>query len=160
MKPKFNKIKLLIGILLVLFGIAITCFVFCQENRQNRENVVVEATVTGCVMTYEEYDVVDSEYDREYRIDVEYTYDGETYESFVEYSSEKRVGKKIKIHINPDDPTETDGMYGGLTDYIATILFCAVPFLLVGVLLVISALKNRKKTQQGGQAKISSQVSE
>lgn len=151
MKPKFNKIKLLIGILLVLFGVATTYFVFYQENRQNRENVVVEATVTSCVMTYEEYDIVDGDHDREYRIGVKYTYNGETYESSIDYSSEKRVGKKIKIHINPDDPTETDGMYGGLTDYIATILFCAVPLFLAGVGLVISAFKNRKKAQQGSQ---------
>ena len=55
----------------------------------------------------------------------------------------RKRGKKIKIHINPDNPIETDGMYGGLTDYIATILFGAVPFSLAGIYLVISAFKNR-----------------
>ncbi len=146
---KVNKLKLVIGILLILFGILISYLVINQENRQNRENTVVEATVISCVMTYEEYDIVDGGYDREYRIGVKYTYNGENYESSVDYSSKESIGKKIKIHINPDDPIETDGMYGGLTDYIAPILFCAVPFALVGVYLVISTLKIRNSVRQG-----------
>lgn len=146
---KFNKLKLFIGILLILLGIFMSGFVINRENRQNRENVVVEATVTSCVMTYEEYDIVDGGYDREYRIGVKYTYNGENYESSVDYSSKESIGKKIKIHINPDNPIETDGMYGGLTDYIATILFGAVPFSLAGVYLIISAFKTRKRVLQG-----------
>ena len=146
---KFNKMKLFIGILLVLLGIFMSGYVINRENRQNRENIVVEATVTSCVMTYEEYDIVDGGYDREYRIGVKYTYNGENYESSVDYSSKESIGKKIKIHINPDNPIETDGMYGGLTDYIATILFGAVPFSLAGVYLIISAFKTRKRVLQG-----------
>ncbi len=149
MALKFNKLKLVIGILLILFGVFTFCFVINQENRQNRENVVVEATITSCVMTYEEYDIVDGGYDREYRIGVKYTYNGENYESSIDYSSKKSIGKKIKIHINPDNPIETDGMYGGLTDYIAFILFCAVPFAAAGVFLVINAFKIRNSVQQG-----------
>jgi uncharacterized protein YxeA len=149
MSLKFNKPKLIIGILLILLGIFLSFLVIKNENRQNRENTVVEATVVSCIMTYEEYDIVDGGYDREYRIGVKYTYRGENYESSVDYSSKKSIGQKIKIHINPDNPIETDGMYGGLTDYIATILFGAVPFSLGGVCLVISALKNRNSVQQG-----------
>lgn len=149
MALKSNKLKLVIGILLILFGIFTSCFVINQENRQNRENTVVEATVISCIMTEEEYDIVDGGYDREYRIGVKYTYNGENYESSVDYSSKKSIGKKIKIHINPDNPIETDGMYGGLSDYIATILFCAVPLSLAGVCLAISAFKIRNSVQQG-----------
>ena len=50
--------------------------------------------------TYEEYDIVDGNYDREYRIGVKYTYNGENYESSVDYSSKESIGKKIKIHTN------------------------------------------------------------
>ncbi len=149
MALKFNKLKLFIGIFLISIGIFLSGFVINKENRQNRENTVVEATVISCIMTYEEYDIVDGGYDREYRIGVKYTYNGENYESSVDYSSKKSIGKKIKIHINPDNPIETDGMYGGLTDYIATILFGAVPFSLAGVYLVISTLKKRNSVQQG-----------
>ena len=148
MVQKFNKIKLLIGILLILFGISFTSFVIIQENRQKKENEVVEATVTSCTIISEEYDIVDGGYDREYRIGVKYTYHGENYESSIDYTSKKSIGKKIKIHINPDNPTETDGMYGGLIDYIGPILFCAVPFLLVGVFLVINAFKTRNSAKQ------------
>ena len=148
MATKHAKLKLIIGILLILSGILIACVVITQENRQNRENVVVSATVTSCVMTYEEYDIVDGNYDREYRIGVKYTYEGTDYESSVDYSSKKTVGKKIKIHINPDNPVETDGLYGGLTDYIATILFLAVPITFVGILVLISAFEIRKKAPQ------------
>ena len=145
---KINIPKFVIGIFLILIGIFMSFLVINRENRQNRENVVVEATVTSCVMTYEEYDIVDGGYDREYRIGVKYTYNGENYESSVDYSSKESIGKKIKIHINPDNPIETDGMYGGLTDYIATILFGAVPFSLAGVYLIISAFKTRKRVRQ------------
>ena len=148
MARKFSKPKLIIGILLVLFGMLTAFIVINQENRQNGENIVVEATVISCTMTYEEYDIVDGGYDRKYSIGVKYTYNGENYESSVDSSSKERIGKKVKIHIDPDNPMETDGMYGGLTDYIATILFCSVPFSLVGVCLVISAFKNRKSAQQ------------
>lgn len=141
--------KLVIGILLILLGVFMSGFVINRENRQNRENTVVEATVISCVMTYEEYDIVDGGYDREYRIGVKYTYNGENYESSVDYSSKESIGKKIKIHINPDNPIETDGMYGGLTDYIATILFGAVPFSLAGIYLVISVFINRNSVRQG-----------
>ena len=119
-------------------------FIINQENRQNKENTVVEATVISCVMTYEKYDISDGGYDREYRIGVKYTYNGEDYESSVDYSSKKSIGKKVKIHINPDNPIETDGMYGGLGDYIAPILFCGIPFTLVGVYFAIRAFKIRK----------------
>ena len=138
----FIKPKLFIGIFLILFGIFLTSFIINQENRQNSENVVVEATVISCVMTYEEYDIVDGHYDREYRIGVNYTYNGESYESSVNCSSEENIGKIIKIHINPNNPIETDGRYGGLGDYIGTILFLSIPFLLGGVCLVISAFKS------------------
>lgn len=146
---KINKPKLVIGIFVILFCLFISCFIINSENRQNRENTVVEATVTNCVMTYEEYDIVDGGYDREYRISVKYTYNGENCESYVYSSSEKSKGKKIKIHINPDNPIETDGIYGGLTDYIAPIIFCAIPFSLLGVYLIISAFKNRNSARLG-----------
>jgi len=145
---RVKKIRLIIGLLLILYGIIFSSIFINQENKQNRENTVVEATVTSCVMTYEEYDIVDGGYDREYRIGVKYTYNGENYESSIDYSSEKSIGKKIKIHINPNNPIETDGMYGGLTDYIATILFGVIPFVLAGVFLVISAFKTRECVQQ------------
>ena len=145
MEPKFKKLKLIIGIFLVLLGFFDSFFIINQENRQNRENTVIEATVTSCTMIYEEYDVVDGGYDREYRIGVKYTYNGKNYESSIDYSSERRIGKKIKIHINPDNPIETDGMYGGSVDYIAPILFVTVPFILIGVWLLISARKTRNK---------------
>lgn len=147
MALKINKPKLVIGIFVILFCLFISCFIINSENRQNRENTVVEATVTNCVMTYEEYDIVDGGYDREYRISVKYTYNGENYESYVYSSSEKSNGKKIKIHINPDNPIETDGIYGGLTDYIAPIIFCAIPFSLLGVYLIISAFKTRNRVR-------------
>lgn len=146
---KINIPKLVIGIFLILIGIFTSYFVINQENRQNRENVVVEATVTSCVMTYEEYDIVDGGYDREYRIGVKYAYNGENYESSINYSSKERIGKKIKIHINPYNPIQTDGMFGGLTDYIATILFGAIPFPFAGVCFIISAFKTRKRVRQG-----------
>ena len=146
---KINIPKFVIGIFLILIGIFMSFLVINRENRQNRENVVVEATVTSCVMTYEEYDIVDGGYDREYRIGVKYTYNGENYESSVDYSSKESIGKKIKIHINPDNPIQTDGMYGGLTDYIATILFGAIPFPFAGVCFIISAFKTRKRVRQG-----------
>ena len=144
---KVNDFRLVIGMSLILLAIFSSYFVIDQENRQNRENIVVEATVISCVMTYEEYDIVDGGYDREYRVGVKYTHNGENYESSIDCSSEKSIGKTIKIHINPNNPMETDGIYGGLTDYIATILFCAVPFSLAGVWLVISAFKNRNSTR-------------
>lgn len=146
---KFNMLKLVIGISLILLAIFTSYLVINGENRQNRENIVVEATVISCIMTYEEYDIVDGGYDREYRIGVKYTHNGENYESSIDCSSEKSIGKKVKIHINPDNPIETDGLYGGLTDYIATILFCAVPLSLAGVWLVISTFKNRNSARQG-----------
>ena len=149
MKTKrFSKLKFGTGVLLVLFGILISYTNIDRENRQNSENTVVEATVTSCVMTYEEYDITDGNYDREYRIGVKYTYNGENYKSSINYSSKKSVGQKIKIHIDPNDPTKTDGMYGGLTDYIAPILFCAIPFSLAGVCLVVSAFKKLNDAQQ------------
>lgn len=147
--PKINIPKLVIGIFLILFGIFVSYFIINQENRQNRENVVVEATVTSCVMTYEEYDIVDGGYDREYRIGVKYTYNGENYESSIDCSSKESIGKRIKIHINPDNPIQTDGRYGGLTDYIATIIFGAIPFSFAGACLVISAFKTRNSVYQG-----------
>ena len=144
-----SKLQLVIGIVLIVLAVLIASVVIIQENRQNRENVVVEATVTSCVMTYEEYDVVDGGYDREYRIGVKYTYNGEEYESSIDTTSKKSVGKKIKIHIDPDNPIKTDGIYGGLTDYIATILFCAGPLALAGILLIVNIVKKCKREQQG-----------
>ena len=134
----------IIGSLVILFGIAMSYSTFMQEYRQVKNNTIVDAKVTGCVLTSETEDS-DGTVNRYYDVMVNYTYDGKFYESVVHMvSSKPTVGESMSIHINPLNPRETHGVNGGMDDFVAPILLVDLPILLFGVFLLNKANTYRK----------------
>ncbi|MBQ6469814.1 MAG: DUF3592 domain-containing protein [Lachnospiraceae bacterium] len=95
---------------------------------------------------YTETEAVITDFDRDGYPYLSYTVDGRTYQAHSNFSSSSmRVGQKIRVFYNPDDPHEIipagfNGMFLPLI-----FLFLGGIFALTGILLLCVLLRKRKK---------------
>ena len=122
-----------------------------KEIHRVQDNVLVEATVTRSVKTYEGKDR-DGHTTRKYDLTVEYTYDNKVYESIIHTSHGYDIGDKFEIHINPNNPEENQGKNGGIFVFFAPLILF-IPLLLFGIYMMrkgniyrTSIIKNAKVT--------------
>lgn len=91
-----------LGIVLIIFGV-----VFFISDNKNKNYKKIEAIVSKTELVQEE--TIDSEGNTDpamYKIFVKYTVDGKEYETELGELYEHKVGEKIKIVYNPENPTQ------------------------------------------------------
>ena len=128
-----------LGIILIVFGV----MMFKIDNN-NKNYIETEATISKVDLVSEGYEDADGTYNEAmYNIYVTYTVDGKTYENELGESFERKVGEKIKIVYNPDDPNQISQP----ASTILNIVFLAggAASLCAGVLSAVNAVKNTKK---------------
>ncbi len=89
------------GILLLVFGIATLVIM-----NKNKNYIKTEAIVTKADLEEEEHYEGDDHYDATYRVYVKYTVDGTVYEEELGILSGYKVGDKVTIYYNPENPRQ------------------------------------------------------
>ena len=130
------------GIFFIVFGVI--AFVI---NTNNRNYLPVDANVVNVRMTAEEYTDVDGEFHAAtYDVTVKYTVDGKEYTATLDDISKYKVGDKMKIYYNPDDP-------GKITQTKSLILPTAfilggIASLVGGTIYAVNVAKRNKKMKE------------
>ena len=143
-KTKENGVEKLLGICffavgILMIAIAIICAVFSGNTRKTAEKVT--GTITGIYSSRGDDSTGNSS------ITVAYSYNGKQYETGLsEYSSSMWVGKDITLYVNRDNPRKvrTEELLFLPTLILAII---AVPFLIIGGIFLLLAMKQRKKKE-------------
>ena len=95
------RILIPIGIILIIFGV-IMFFV----NNSNKDYVKTEGTISNVVLAQEAYTDADgNEVEATYTVSVKYTVDGKEYDQVLGELPEDKIGEKITIYYNPNDPS-------------------------------------------------------
>lgn len=128
---------ILFGLIFAIVGIALLCFAVSSIKTYNEKNETFVETTSR---------VVDYKYNDEglQAIVVEYVVDGQTYQKVSNsYSNmSKSIGTEVSIKYNPNNPHDAIWTLDS-TNIILPIV--GVVFTLVGVIVVISSIKNGKK---------------
>lgn len=128
---------ILFGLIFAIVGIALLCFAVSSIKTYNEKNETFVETTSR---------VVDYKYNDEglQAIVVEYVVDGQTYQKVSNsYSNmSKSIGTEVSIKYNPNNPQDAIWTLDS-TNIILPIV--GVVFTLVGVIVVISSIKNGKK---------------
>ena len=136
-KPMKPWQGVLFGLIFTIIGIALLWFAVSSIKTYNEKNeTFIETTST----------VVDYKYNDDglQAIIVEYVVDGQTYQKISNSYSNmpKSIGTEVSVKYNPNNPK--DAIWTSDSNNIVLPIFGAV-FTLVGVLVVISSIKNGKK---------------
>ena len=143
-KMKENRVEKLLGICffaagIVMLVIAIICAAFSGNTKKTAEKVT--GTITGIYSSRGEDSNGNSS------ITVSYSYNGQQYETGLgEYSSSMWVGKDIGLYVNQDNPRK---VRTGELLFLPTLILAiiAVPFLAIGGIFLMLAIKQRKKKE-------------
>ena len=138
-----------LGIFLILFG----AFMF-KINAQNQDYIKTEATVSKVELAEEAYtDANGNRVEATYTVSVQYVVDGQTYEVELSDLPEHKVGEKMDIYYNPEDPsqiTQTTSLILPIG-----IIAAGAAALVGGIVSALNAWKKikRMKEQEKGWAK-------
>ena len=127
----------LFGLIFAIVGIALLCFAVSSIKTYNEKNETFVET-TSRVVDYKYND------ERLQAIVVEYVVDGQTYQKVSNSYSNmpKSIGTEVSIRYNPNNPQEAIWTSDS-TNIVLHII--GVVFILAGVIVVISSIKNGKK---------------
>lgn len=143
-KMRENRVEKLLGICFFAAGIlmlviAIICAVFSGHTKKTADKIT--GTITGI------YSSRDDDTNGNSSITVSYSYKGQQYETGLgEYSSSMWVGKDIDLYVDKDDPGK---VRTGELLFLPTLILAiiAVPFLVIGGIFLMIAIKQRKKKE-------------
>ena len=131
------------GLILVIFG----CVMFFV-NKENSNYIKIESTISKVELAEEEHTDADGDIQpATYKINVKYTVDGKEYDTELgELSGNYKVGNKMTIYYNPDDPKQ-------ITQTISLILpLCLMGvggvMFVGGIISVMNAIKKYKKLNE------------
>ena len=128
-----------LGIILIVFSV----FLFISDDH-NKNYIETEATISKAELVREA--TIDSEGNREeasYMIFVKYTVNGKEYETELGEMLEQKVGEKITIVYNPDNPNEISTPSSPILNIV--LLFGGMASLVGGIISAINAVKRHKK---------------
>lgn len=136
-KPMKPWQGVLFGLIFAIVGIALLCFAVSSIKTYNEKNETFVET-TSRVVDYKYND------ERLQAIVVEYVVDGQTYQKVSNSYSNmpKSIGTEVSIRYNPNNPQEAIWTSDS-TNIVLPIV--GVVFILAGVIVVISSIKNGKK---------------
>lgn len=136
-KPMKPWQGVLFGLIFAIIGIVLLCFAISSIKTYNEKNKTYIETISK---------VVDYKYDDEglQAIVVEYVVDGQTYQKISNSYSNmpKSIGTEVSVKYNPNNPRDAIWTSDS-TNIILPIV--GVVFTLIGVLVVVSSIKNGKK---------------
>ena len=131
-----------LGIILIIVGI----FLFISDNH-NKDYIKTEATVSRVVLVKEEtYDAEGNRDEAMYRIYVKYTVDGKEYDNELGEMFEHKVGDKINIVYNPNNPNEISQPSNIIFNLV--FLIGGVASLVGGTISAVNAVKRHKKMKE------------
>lgn len=136
-KPMKPWQGVLLGLIFAIVGIALLCFAVSSIKTYNEKNETFVET-TSRVVDYKYND------ERLQAIVVEYVVDGQTYQKVSNSYSNmpKSIGTEVSIRYNPNNPQDAIWTSDS-TNIVLPII--GVVFILAGVIVVISSIKNGKK---------------
>ena len=136
-KPMKPWQGVLFGLIFAIVGIALLCFAVSSIKTYNEKNETFVET-TSRVVDYKYND------ERLQAIVVEYVVDGQTYQKVSNSYSNmpKSIGTEVSIRYNPNNPQDAIWTSDS-TNIVLPII--GVVFILAGVIVVISSIKNGKK---------------
>ena len=136
-KPMKQWQGVLFGLIFAIVGIALLCFAVSSIKTYNEKNETFVET-TSRVVDYKYND------ERLQAIVVEYVVDGQTYQKVSNSYSNmpKSIGTEVSIRYNPNNPQDAIWTSDS-TNIVLPII--GVVFILAGIIVVISSIKNGKK---------------
>ena len=132
-----------LGIILIVVSI----FLFISDNH-NKDYIKTEATISKVVLVKEEsYDAEGNHEEAMYDIFVKYVVDGNEYETLLGEMYEHKVGEKIDIVYNPENPKEISQPASMILNIV--LLVGGVASITGGTISIINNInKNRKMKEQ------------
>ena len=131
-----------IGIILTIFGVVVLVI-----NIKNQNYIKVEAVVTKTELVEEAHTDADGNHvDATYKIFVKYTVDGNEYEEELGELPEMKVGKKLTIYYNPDDPTKITQTKSLILPVV--LIAGGVAALVGGIISAVNTVKKLKKMDE------------
>ena len=135
-----------LGIILIVFSI----FMFITDNH-NKNYIEIEATVSKVELTREATTDVDGNHEEAmYNIYVKYNVNDFEYDNLLGEMYKQKVGDKIKIVYNPDNPNEIS-QPGSMILNIC-LLAGGIISLVAGIISAINAIKRHKKMKSEEEA--------
>ena len=130
------------GIILIICGI-----IFTNATVKNKDYIKIESEVTKVELEEEAHkDASGNQVEATYILTLKYTVGGKTYESDLGGLSERKVGDKMTIYYNPEDPsqiTQTKSLIVPLAMIIA-----GIAALVGGILSAVSTVKKYKRMKE------------
>lgn len=139
-KLVYRILALIFGIIGFVFLVIGGSFLVADHNAQQHYH-----TADAQITDIESYQGSDGE--RRHHIWVSYTVEGTAYESLLSYySSSMRVGQRLEIRYNPEDPYEVQvpesALFGWIFGGVGLLFF------LLGMFFVVLLLRRRRRTRQ------------
>lgn len=147
-ESSFGRFFIPLGLILIVFSI----FFFITADH-NKNYVATDGIVSRVELVEDEHTDVDGNHvEATYRVFVKYTVDGEEYDEELGELSGIKVGDKIKITYNPENPREISQPIGMILPII--LLLAGIAALVSGIISIIRAIKKHKamKEQEKGLA--------
>ncbi len=131
-----------LGIIIIAVGILL--FVIGDRNKNY---IKIEATVSKTELVREAtYDADGNREEAMYNIFVKYTVDGQEYESELGEMFEQKIGDKINIVYNPDNPKEISSPSNVIIN--VCILIGGIVSLICGIISAINAINRQKRMKE------------
>ena len=128
-----------LGIILIVFSI----FFFIAGDH-NKNYIETEATVSKAILVREAtYDVNGNREEAMYDIFVKYTVDGKEYDNELGEMYEHKVGDKLKIIYNPENPNDISQPSSMILNI--AMLIGGIASLVGGIISIINTVKRHKK---------------
>lgn len=130
------------GLILIIFGIVV--FVITLNNH---DYIKIEATVTDVREEQEtNTDADGTSTTTIYNITVNYTVDGKEYAGNLDNVSKQKVGDKIDIYYNPEDPNQITQTKSLILPIV--IIVAGIASLTGGIISAVNAVKRHKKMKE------------
>ena len=130
------------GIILIICGI-----IFTNATVKNKDYIKTESTVTKVELEEEAHrDASGNPVEATYILTLQYTVGGKTYESELGGMSERKVGDKMTIYYNPDDPSQITQTKSLIIPLVMTV--AGIAALVGGILSAVNTVKRYKRMKE------------
>ena len=141
-ESKTARFLIPLGIILIVVSV----FLFISD-KHNKDYIKIESTVSKVVLVKEaSYDVDGNKEEATYNIFVKYTVDGKEYETELGEMFEQKVGDKITIVYNPENPNEISQPSSMILNI--AMLVAGIASLTGGIISAVKAVKRHKQMKE------------
>lgn len=141
-ESKTARFLIPLGIILIVVSV----FLFISD-KHNKDYIKIESTVSKVVLVKEaSYDVDGNREEAMYNIFVKYTVDGKEYENELGEMFEQKVGDKITIVYNPENPNEISQPSSLILNLVC--LVGGIASLTFGIVSAVNVVKKYQKMKE------------